>query len=285
MSVPARIGLFVGGLAVVFVAAFALGDLIDPEGADEDTTTHAGEAHQAASSEAATPRRIVVDDREFEPGVTETLSFRVLDRDGNAVEDFDVEHERAMHVIAVRRDLTGYQHVHPRRAGDGWEVDITFPEPGQHRVFADFASGGDSYTLATDIEVSGDYQSHDLPGPVESANAGNGYEVGVAARGSRRTYTVTKDGQPVEDIEPYLGARGHLVALRQGDLAFQHVHPTDEATAGREINFDVALTKAGSYRLFLQFQHEGEVQTAAFTERVSGDDPAGHGGEEHDHGH
>ena len=79
-------------------------------------------------------------------------------------------------------------------------------------------------------------------------------------------FTITKDGEPVR-TEPYLGAGGHLVALRDGDLAFLHVHPTNEAGTN-EIGFGATFPTEGSYRLFLQFQHNGRVQTVAFTQEV-----------------
>ena len=75
-------------------------------------------------------------------------------------------------------------------------------------------------------------------------------------------FTITKDGAPVH-TEPYLGAGGHLVALREGDLAFLHVHPMDDS-----VRFAATFPTEGRYRLFLQFQHEGRVQTVAFTQEV-----------------
>lgn len=85
------------------------------------------------------------------------------------------------------------------------------------------------------------------------------------------------DGRNLDDIEPYLGARGHLVALREGDLAYLHVHPESDATEGRDIRFAVEYPSAGRYRLFLQFKHEGRVHTAAFTrERGEPGDAHGH---------
>jgi hypothetical protein len=69
----------------------------------------------------------------------------------------------------------------------------------------------------------------------------------------------------VTDLEPYLGARGHLVALREGDLAFLHVHPADAGPPEASISFHAALPSPGRYRLFLQLQHHGVVHTAAFT--------------------
>ena len=61
----------------------------------------------------------------------------------------------------------------------------------------------------------------------------------------------------MKDIEPYLGARGHLVALREGDLAFLHVHPESEASEGSDIRFAVEYPSEGRYRLFLQFKLDG----------------------------
>jgi oxalate decarboxylase/phosphoglucose isomerase-like protein (cupin superfamily) len=84
-------------------------------------------------------------------------------------------------------------------------------------------------------------------------------------------FTVLRDGRVLDDVEPYLGARGHLVALREGDLSFLHVHPKDDATEGRDIRFGIEYPSQGRYRLFLQFQHDGRVHTAAFTQEVRGD--------------
>jgi hypothetical protein len=291
MSAAGRVGLFVTGLALAFGAAFLLGGALDPEGADEDAPTHGGVAahgdEEHSATTAAGPARIVVEDADFEPGARKTLTFRVVDRDGRTVRDFDVEHERAMHVIAVRHDLTGYRHLHPRRTPDGgWAVDVAFTEAGPQRVFADFVSRGEPHTLFADVTAAGRYAPRPLPAPSTRADAGDGYAVTAVADGGERRYTATKDGVPVDDIEPYLGARGHLVALRESDLEFQHVHPKNAATEGREIGFDVALEGDGRHRLFLQFKHAGEVRTAAFTELAGDPDVApAESRKEDGHGH
>jgi hypothetical protein len=290
-SAAVRVGIFAAALVVVFGGAFAAGAAIDPDAGDGDagqhgeTAAHGGDAAAHDPAKGATaPRRIVIDERDFEPGVPGTLAFQVVDRDGRAIEDFDVAHEREMHVIVARHDLTGYQHLHPRPTGNGrWAVEVSFPDAGPHRVFADFVTGGEAHTLGADVEVAGAYTPRGLQAPASSATAGDGYEVAVARGGDERRFTVTRDGRPVDDIEPYLGARGHLVALRAGSLAFQHVHPKDEATIGREIAFDVALPRAGDYRLFLQFKHDGRVRTAELTERVGTAAAPAH--EEDGHGH
>ncbi len=90
---------------------------------------------------------------------------------------------------------------------------------------------------------------------------------------------MAKDGEPVADLQPYLGAYGHLVALRQGDLAYLHVHPDGEpgdgtTKSGPEITFNSEAPSAGTYRLFLDFRHGGVVRTAEFTVVVGGGQPA-----------
>jgi hypothetical protein len=178
-----------------------------------------------------------------------------------------------MHVILVRRDLTGYQHLHPRMDASGrWSVALRLPDGGAYRAYADFSSGGRALTLAGDLLVPGGFRPEPLPAPSRSDRAA-GYAVELTAEGlesdgaARLGYEVTRGGEPVADIEPYLGADGHLVALREGDLAFLHVHP-DEAGAPGRIAFGAEFPSAGRYRLFLQFKHDGRVHTVAHTVEV-----------------
>ena len=84
-----------------------------------------------------------------------------------------------------------------------------------------------------------------------------------AGREAELDFEVTRDGKPV-DVQPYLGARGHLVALREGDLAFLHVHPDED-----RLSFMAEFPSAARYRLFLQFKTNGRIHTAAFTQKVS----------------
>jgi hypothetical protein len=165
-----------------------------------------------------------------------------------------------MHLIVARRDLTGFQHLHPKLQSDGsWSTRIRIDDAGSYRLFADFARGGENHTLAADLRVDGDADLRELPAPSATARTDSGYEVTADEHGGNLSFHITRDGAPVE-VEPYLGAGGHLVALREGDLAFLHVHPTGEGT-----DFAVEFPTAGRYRLFLQFKHEGRVHTAAFT--------------------
>jgi hypothetical protein len=209
------------------------------------------------------------------------LAFTIHGPEGEPISDFDLEHARRMHLIVIRRDLTGFQHLHPRMDASGrWTAPIEVPASGPYRAFADFSHGGESATLGTDLTVAGDFDRRPLPEPRPTAEAGDGYVVTLDSEPPRAgqpvelTFPVRRAGKPVA-VEPYLGANGHLVALREGDLAFLHTHPEGDHEHGRaqaradRIRFATEYPRPGRYRLFLQFRDGGAVRTAAFTTEVA----------------
>jgi hypothetical protein len=281
--------IFAAALALLFGTGAAAGRLIDPGAPGGEAAAHenGSEEMDSATGEhtemAADPvrglavaehgLRVVIEDPELRRGALERLRFRVVDERGATVRDFDVEHTKRMHLIVARRDLTSFQHLHPEIAADGtWSTPLRLDEAGSYRLFADFSHDGEATTLASDLRVDGRASLQPLPAPRPTAVSDGGYDVrldGGAARAGEEAelrFTVTKDGRPVA-TEPYLGADGHLVALREGDLAFLHVHPTD--AAGDTIGFEATFPTPGAYRLFLQFMVDGKVQTVAFTEEVA----------------
>ena len=120
-----------------------------------------------------------------------------------------------------------------------------------------------------------------LPVPPVTTRVGR-YDVTIAGTDGRSTFSVSLDGTPVTDLQPYLGAYGHLVVIREDDLAYLHAHPED-GPAGPDVAFDVECDGAGSHALYLDFRHRGVVRTAMFTLEVG--KPAGHGAEEGHDGH
>jgi hypothetical protein len=164
--------------------------------------------------------------------------------------------------------------VHPTRAEDGtWSIPFTFTAGGQWRMFTDFrpAALGSTLTLGADLNVSGLYSPVPLKKPA-SVYSVDGYDITlagtpVAGKESSLTFSISKAGKPVTDLQPYLGAFGHLVSLRGGDLAYLHTHPST-TKSGPEIGFGTTFPTAGTYSLFLDFQHAGKVRTAEFTMHV-----------------
>jgi len=215
----------------------------------------------------------------LDPGKPGRLRFQVIGESGRAIRSFEVEHEKRLHLILARRDLTGFRHLHPRMSADGsWTAPVTIDEPGHYRVFADFKHDGENHTLARDLTVGSAGDREPLPPAADTAVTDAGYRVRLRAERSRAgvpadlRFEVTREGEPVA-VDDYLGAKGHLVALRAGDLAYLHTHPVGAGHGGGHddaVKFETEFPSAGRYRLFLQFKHDGSVHTAAFTRAVSG---------------
>jgi hypothetical protein len=266
MTSAAKLTGFFGALAVLFGVGALAGGLVDASapGGDAEASGHGGEMAMPVRGLAVAENglRVVVATPELRRNREERLRFRILDERGHAVRDFDVEHTKRMHLILARRDLTGFQHLHPTMDADGtWSAPVRLRDAGSYRMFADFSHDGTKTTLASDLRVDGTADLRPLPAPTATATSDGGYDV---ALDSDLRFTITRDGRPVR-TEPYLGASGHLVALREGDLAFLHVHPIDDDGA---VAFEATFPTAGAYRLFLQFKVDGKVQTVAFTKEV-----------------
>jgi hypothetical protein len=203
------------------------------------------------------------------------LTFQITGPDGRPLTAFTPRHGKPLHLVVVRRDLTYYRHVHPALSPSGtWSAVLTFARAGTYRVFADFQPRGRTtpLTLGADLIVPGNQVPRALP--AERVVTGlYGYTIQRAGtlepgKRSRLTFTITRAGRPVTDLDPYLATYGHLVVLRSGDLAYLHVHPEPRgagSSAGPTVTFDAEVPSAGAYRLFLDFRHQGRVRTAEFT--------------------
>ncbi len=309
MNTPTRLAAFAAGLAVVFVGAIGVGNAVgpvgtaaaDPPGDAHSSMTEAGPdaghggGHDADGTQAdPEPQKPVkglsvstdgytlrLESSVVPVGTPAPFAFTITGPDGRAVTDFTPTHDKELHLIVVRRDTTGFQHVHPARDPAGrWTVPLTLGSAGAYKIFADFAPEDrtDALTLAADIAAAGTYEPQPLPTVSRTATVED-YTVTldgdlVAGEESKLTLSVSKGGSPVTDLQPYLAAYGHLVALRAGDLAYLHVHPDGEpgdgrTAAGPGITFFTDVPTAGDYRLYLDFQHDDVVRTAAFTATAS----------------
>jgi hypothetical protein len=284
VSAAAKLGAYAFALAAVFAAALGIGSLLADDTGDRDAARQAAPAATGGHGDHGGADRpalaLEVDRFDGAPGERAPLRFRVLGADGEPVTRFAVEHERRMHLIVVRRDATRFQHLHPTMRDDGtWEIPIRFSDPGTYRVFADFRTGEDPVTLHRDLRIGAGGEDEALPEPRPIARTDAGHEVRLDA-GSPRAgaeaslrFAITREGRAVH-TEPYLGAGGHLVALREGDLEYLHTHPADHGHGDEgpahddAVRFATEFPSEGRYRLFLQFKDRGRVHTAAFTTEV-----------------
>lgn len=301
MNTPVKLGGFFVALAAMLALAVGVGHAVGPLGSVTNKHEHGGEmasedssGEHGGHSDAATavdlkPGGLMISEHGFSLVLTETtlnagagrpVRFRVLDSDGNSLTDYKTTHDRELHFIAVRRDLTGFQHVHPTRTKSGeWRTRLDL-DAGAWRFFADFqpSEHDKAMTLGADAMVNGSFDAAPLPTPNRKAAAG-AYTIDldgelVPGAPSKLKLSVSRNGKPVADLQPYLAAYGHLVALRSGDLAYLHVHPEGSPGDGKtdpgpDITFYATAPSAGDYRLFLDFKHDGVVRTAEFTVRAS----------------
>ncbi|MFC9128147.1 hypothetical protein ACFT4A_15000 [Streptomyces sp. NPDC057099] len=320
MNTGLKITTFAAALVATFGTAYGVGQGIDPVVADRPPK-HEGDEHTRPSPE---PKEGGHTGHEVPPagglqiseggytldletprvtaGQRADLRFTVRDGSGRAVTAYQRDHDKELHLIVASRDLVTYRHLHPTRAADGtWSIPVDLPRAGGYRVFADFtpaAKGARNLTLGADLAAPGPYRPEKLP-PASTTAETNGYDVQLVGalrpgKASELKLKVSRAGKPVTDLQPYLGAYGHLVALRSGDLAYLHVHPNGEpgdgtTRPGPDVSFTATAPSAGSYRLFLDFKHEGKVHTAAFTVRAGGPaadgpgTPEGHADDGHGH--
>ncbi|MFG3418147.1 hypothetical protein ACIBTZ_27465 [Micromonospora sp. NPDC049460] len=289
-----RLALVVGGLVLAVLLGFGLGRLNGggPAGSAGRDSALADHAHapgtgahehgadQGAAAEAAglsvtsAGYTLAPVASSFTAGRPGELRFQVRDAQRRPVTRFAVVHDKPMHLIVVRRDLTGYQHLHPTMAADGtWSVPLTLPQPGVWRAYADFTALADdgrqtAVTLGVDLVAPGGYQPLPLPAPATSATV-DGFTVGYqgtpqAGLTVPLTFRFGSAAGGTPTLERYLGAYGHLVALREGDLGYLHVHPEPQTVDGA-VTFWVTTPGPGRYRLYLDFQVGGVVRTAEFT--------------------
>lgn len=293
MKAGTRLALYGVGLAAASGGGFLVADAVVPDSfvtqwaEGREMNTH-GEGHDGGGAQLAgnTINGVALEAGGFtlspvlapaSVGTEGELSFQIETSSGEPVTAFTEEHDKELHLIVVRTDGSGFRHVHPEldTATGTWSLPWKWDEAGTYRVYADFtpgANGAGGVTLTRSLEVAGNFAP--MTSEVQRITEVDGFKVTLggdltAGKSSDLSIAIERDGTPVKTLEPYLGAFGHLVALREGDLAYLHVHAEGDAaspgdTAGPDIGFAAEAPTAGRYLLYFDFQVEGKVRTAKF---------------------
>lgn len=247
----------------------------DHGGAPEDGSGHSHDG----GGELRTQVIFAFPDGKPGAGQPTKLSIRLTDEEGRPVEAFDVTHEKLMHLIVVDRQLSYFSHLHPDYAGEGvFTVETTFPAGGEYKLFADFQpTGASAVTIGKRVEVDGASAEAAALAPdetlkvtVEGKKVELRAEAWQAGTEMRLTFHISDaaTGRPIETLEPYLGAIGHVVILSEDAEGYLHVHPAEEQATGPEAVFRTSFPAPGLYKIWAQFQHEGKVFTVPFTVEV-----------------
>jgi len=232
----------------------------------------------------AKPYRLeVVDGQGAEAGKPFTLKLRVRETKSNeVVTAFDIAHERNFHLLLASKDFEWFLHEHPEMAADGtWTVQVPFPAGGDYFVYGDVAPAGKgSMILANGLKVAGAKPTWkvDWTPKAEAADADIAGRIGGKLPIGEMTTLAVKltdaaSGQPVTDLQPYLGAAGHLMIFSADGATTVHSHPADDEETKKlvgqgTVRFLARFPKAGKYRAFAQFQRGGQVRTLKFTLEV-----------------
>lgn len=269
MNSGARLALFGVSLVAVVGVGALIGNAVGPI-----DTGASGQTPTATPNSVDSGYTLVADQTQIGD---ETFSFTITDPDGEPVADYDVLHEKQLHLIVVSTGLQTYAHLHPELAEDGqWFVALPDLAPGDYRAIADFSpAGAGQMNLGIDLVVPGGAMTEtELEQTL--VDEIDDLEVTLEAVGpawSEVLITVRR-GTEVLTTEPYLGVAGHLVAIAADDLTYLHTHAMDAAPAG-PVRFAVELPVDGTYALYFDFKVDGKVRTAHFVierEGTHGDD-------------
>jgi Cu+-exporting ATPase len=224
------------------------------------------------------------------PGQATTLTINLVDiKTEQPVTNLAVEHEAPLHLIVVNYDLSTFAHLHPQPTGQPgqYAVPYRFPAAGDYVLYTEFALAGSGDEVHRFGLRAGDQPSGDTRLTPDLAPQTTGsYTVALAPAGPIRagqpgTFVaqVTQNGAPVTDLAPYLGAASHIVVLDAKTTNFAHVHAVAGATPpagdmaamdpvpaqfGPALAFSHTFPQPGLYKVWLQFNHAGQVHTVAW---------------------
>jgi uncharacterized membrane protein len=202
---------------------------------------------------------------------------------GRTVSDLLVVHEHLLHLIIVSDDLESFDHVHPVRKDDGsFTIDYRFPRPGNFLLFADITPRGErSQVFRLPLHVRGDTPSQATPKQwLDRSREIGPYHVELISQPRKLTaqrpatflFRLSRDGKPMIDLEPYIGAMGHCVIISQDAQLYLHSHPEQltpiPSRGGPEVSFHTQFHKPGKYKIWGQFKRGSEIVVADFIVNV-----------------
>lgn len=254
----------------------------DPAAADP----HAGHRMPPAEPEAEYGLQLTTDPATPDANTKTRLVLDPRSPAGGREERLAIVHEKPLHLLIVSKDLAFFAHEHPEREADGtYAIDFGFPEPGEYVLFGDFTpEGASGQVVRTPITVEG---AAPPPRPLVvdarstakrfgELTVGLGPEPIQAEAETTLAFTIERDGKPIEDLRPYLGALGHCVVIDESATVFLHSHPLEQSgtSAANVVQFHTVFPSAGKYKVWGQFDVAGKMLVADFVVDVVASDAA-----------
>jgi hypothetical protein len=221
--------------------------------------------------------RLILENGPYKRGEAE-LRFRILSKDGKPMtgKDLKISHEMEIHLLIAREDLGEFQHLHPQETDGLWAVRAQFDKEGHYYLYADIVPVGESPIILRAPVAIGDNPLDNTAFPVPDPNqAGNlnPYRLELltkevhARKEALLTFQLTKDGKPVQEIQPWLETYAHLVIFKQGNWnTYFHTHPLkDHRPSNGELIFITRFPYSGRYTMFAQIKVDDQVRTFPIT--------------------
>lgn len=242
---------------------------------------------------------------EIKAGVPTTLFFTIKDNQDAIVKDLETVHEKLVHLLIVSKDLAEFYHVHPEQQADGsFKVMHAFPNGGDYRLYVDFTPQASSQIVEqVNVKVSGTERAavplvpdQTLEKTIDDLRVVMKPEGDIKAGNELMlNFQVfdAKSGNPVTDLQNYLGALAHFVIISEDMKDFVHAHPmskgekmdgmkmdeskphSHDKTEGdakkvseSEVSAHTAFPRTGLYKLWAQFQRNGKVISVPFIVNV-----------------
>lgn len=237
-----------------------------------DHSHHAGHAEPPAGS--SSQLKVVTEPSPPEAGVATKFSITIKDASGTSIKAFVPIHEKLVHLIVVREGLDDFAHLHPV-VGPTGEItgEFAFPKSGKYLLFADHQPQDKAPAVAIgEVHVAGPYEPATALVPNSSSDVVAGEYLADVKVSPGESETKVRfqirghDGTPVKDLQPYLGAMGHLVIISADGLEYVHAHPLGDAQTAPEgvVEFAAHFPKSGIFKAWGQFQHNGAIITVPY---------------------
>jgi uncharacterized protein YceK len=282
-----KIGLISAMLAVLFLSA--CGSVKEASSSKSQHGSHEAAANPASADEhsghggempkASADLSASFTSASLKANEKSELTIQIADGSGKPVTDFQVNHEKLLHLIIVNHNLSSFQHIHPDYQGNGkFTVSTSFDAGGDYKLIADFIpNGGTSTTLSQWVKVVGKEAEHAVlkaDAKLQQEVSGKAVELSLSSMKAKEDVTLSfmirnaQTNKDITNLQPYLGAVGHVVILSADAEQYIHVHPLEEKATGPLAKFATSFPEAGVYKLWGQFQHNGEVFTVPFVVNV-----------------
>jgi hypothetical protein len=248
---------------------------------------HSGHSGSAATAKASLAKPWIISHNKSTP-----LTIAVTNLRGKAIAQFDTFQEKLMHLIVVSDDLQFFDHIHPVYKGNGrFDVSAKFPQPGAYTLFSDYKPTGQVEQVSV-LKVQS-------PGTPPTANAidyatvkyldtikvnpmivpalkADTIKVSLAiapttlkaGQEAELQFTLQQpNGATVTDLQPYLGEKGHLVILKRSApltrADYIHAHALKDGPTA-QVKFMTTFPQPGQYKLWGQFQRNGQIVVSDF---------------------